>query len=238
MKLKSLLTLASFAVLTIVLASCTTEQKSPVLGEQVTQQNILTVGEKIINDQAISNEEINLFANGLSRIVSGEEELTGQTVGEIIDGQKKFNRDNLNANLDKAMTRIALKANHEFILEGIIPYDTLETSINFIRYQLTNKSDKDIKNLIGSLAFYQGNNLVKNYPLNASVALKDEVLKPGETKTINLPFDHDPTKARDKAMREQFKYLRPVWQATEIVFTDGETISIAPKEEKKEAAQQ
>jgi hypothetical protein len=203
------------------------------MNEVVNKGNIVQIGEKVAADEIISPEDINLFVGGLNRMITEKAEYSGKTVGEIIDMQKAFTRENLGESVKSGMVRIALNANHEFKLDGIIPYDTLDTYVTYFRYTLTNTSDKDIKNLNGSLAFYnQAGTLVKNYPLKTEVVLKDEVIKAGESKTLNMPFNYDPESPRDVTIRNQFQQLRPVWQATLIEFTDGETISVQKPGEK------
>ena len=228
------------AVLVIV-SACNNEPKSPLLNEVVTTSNIVEVGDKVTTDELMTNDEINLFINGLNRMINTPEcEFNGKSVGEIIELQEADARTKLQTSVGQLVNRLALNANHSFKLLNIFPYDTLESYNTVFKYEVTNKSDKNIKKIVGSLAFYnQANQLIKNYPLKSDFTLKaGEVIEAGGAKQFVLPFTHDPKSPRDMAIREQMSNLRPVWTPTSIEFEDGEVINIKAKEEapKEEAA--
>jgi hypothetical protein len=84
------------------------------------------------------------------------------------------------------------------------------------------------KNITGVLQFYNANNqLVKQYPLRADVALKKgEVIKSGETKRISLPYVHDKDNIRDSIMRYSQNNLRTLWQPRGILFSDDSKITV------------
>ncbi len=234
MNKKILVMVALFAML--VVSACN-EKKSPVLNETVNSKNITQVSEKITSDAVISNEELNLFVGGLNRLITTDAEYEGKSVGEIIELQKTFLRENLNKQVDDAMLRIAISANHEFKFDGMIPYDTLDISRNYFRYTVTNPTDKEMTNVEGALTFYnvQGT-LVKNYPLKSSLLMKEgETIKPGESRTFNMPFENDPKSPRDQTMRNQFKNLRSVWRAVTVEFSDGTKLTTTPPEKEKNA---
>ncbi len=230
--MKKLTSLFLMAALAIIFMACG-EKKAPTLSESITKDNMDQVIEKITKDEVQKPEDVRLFIDGLTRIAAEDKKgFEGKTVQEIIDAQRALILENEVISMNQRFIRMKLAMNHTFNFLGIVPQDNEKGSVNFIFFEITNKSDKDIKNLQGALQFYGGQTLVKNFPLIAKNVLKPgEVIKVGETKRLAIPFQNDPTSPRDKAVRENLKQLTKVWQPTLIEFTDGKVISIeqAPK---------
>jgi len=227
-KLTSLFLMAAFA---IIFMACG-EKKAPTLGETITKDNMDQVIEKVTKDEVQKPEDIRLFIDGLTRIAAEDKKgFEGKTVQQIIDSQRALILESEVISMNQRFIRMKLAMNHNFGFLGIVPQDNEKGSVNFIFFEITNKSNKDIKNIQGALQFYAGQTLVKNFPIVAKNVLNGQVIKVGETKRLAIPFQNDPNSPRDKAIRENLKDLTKVWQPTLIEFSDGKVISIeqAPK---------
>lgn len=210
----------------VIFTACNTAEKNPaVFNVVVNKDNAAEISDKLKNDQTISTEQIEMVNRGVTRLaVAGNDTLIGLTLGKIYEYQKQFVKDQALIAIDENMTKVGLILNHQFKYVGLVPrQDTLD----FIVYEITNTSDKDIKNITGVLQFYNGQNqLVKQYPLRADIGMKKgEVIKVGETKKIALPYVHDKDNVRDSIMRNTNK-LRTIWQPRGILFADDTKISL------------
>lgn len=229
--MKKLTSLFLMAALAFIFMACG-EKESPNLDETITKDNMDQVIEKLTKDESMKPEDVRMFIDGLTRIAAEDKKgFEGKTVEDIIDNQRALILENEVISMNQRFIRMKLAMNHKFGFLGIVPQDNDKGSINFIFFEITNKSNKDIKNIQGALQFYSGQTLVKNFPLVAKNVLKGEVIKVGETKRLAIPFQNDPASPRDKAIRDNLKQLTKVWQPTLIEFTDGKVISIeqAPK---------
>ena len=221
-------------VLVLVLASCQPNKKeSKNLKEIITKTNITELFKTLRDDKDFTSEDFELLTNGMTRLVTlSVDSLLGKSVGQVIQIQKDFRREQTAASAANQATTVELVLNHDFKYIGIKPteVETKDNSmkdVDFIVYEITNKSEKEIAELQGVLRFMdQNNQLVKVYPILSSKILKGESIKPGETKRIAHPFDHDVNNPRDEKIRNDHANLRPIWICTKIEFKDGSTISV------------
>ncbi len=189
---------------------------SPVMQEKVTLQNLGDITQKVKNEPNLTKEEIELFANGLIRLAPTKDSLVGKSVIDVIKGQKEFIRNQSVLFFERTASRVDLAINHNFHYVGFQPRDDDKQSIDILVFEITNTSDKEIKNLQGMLQFYtQDNQLLKNYNIKF-----DKALKPGEMQRMGNPFLHDDKNERDRAIRSSTN-LKAIWNPTLIEFADG-----------------
>lgn len=218
-----------FLMIAVLFFSCETAEKKPlVFSEVISKDNMSAVAEKISSDANISGEQIEVLNRGISRLaLAGNDTIVGLTLGEIYNYQKDFRKEQALAAMNENINKVSLIMNHSFKYIGLVPR---EDSLDFIVYEITNNSNKDIKNLTGVLQFYNTNNqLVKQYPLRLDVALNNEdekIIKSGDTKRLTLPYVHNKENVRDSIMRFGRNNLKTLWQPRGILFTDDTKISI------------
>ncbi len=220
-------------IIVLVLTSCEPGAKeSQLYGEIITKTNISDIFKKLRTDKDFTTQDFEYFTNGMTRLVTlSEDSLMGKTVAQVINEQKLSERDQVAAYAANQAIKVELVLNHEFKYLGMKPTtidgkDSVK-EVDFLVYELMNKSDKEIIEVRGMLQFLnQDNQLVKAYPIIASKVLKGEVIKPGETKRFTHPFDHDVNNKRDEIVRNDHANLKPVWICTYIEFKDGSKITV------------
>lgn len=208
----------ALSITAFLLISCSKPEfsNSPVMQEKITLQNISDLAQKVKAEPTFSKEEIELFANGLIRYAPTKDSLIGKSVLEVIKMQKDFVRSQSNLFLERSASRVDLAVNHKFHYIGLQPNDSEQQMIDIIVFEITNTSDKDIRNLQGVLQFFtQDNQLVKIYNLKM-----EKALKPGETEKLGNPFLHDKASNRDQIIRNSTN-LKAIWNPTLIEFADG-----------------
>ncbi|MBX3044144.1 MAG: hypothetical protein KIT33_04285 [Candidatus Kapabacteria bacterium] len=218
----------------LVFAGCQPQEKeSKLLDEVVTKYNITDLFKKLREDKDFKSQDFEYFTNGMTRLVTkSTDSLLGKTIGQVITLQKNHERDEISATAANQATKVELVLNHEFKYVGMNPRnvdlnDNSKREVDFLIYEITNKSEKEITDLEGILQFITPNNeTLKIYPIVASKILKDEVLKPGETKRFSHPFNHDINNPNDERVRNEHSSLRPIWIASKIIFKDGSQISV------------
>ena len=211
----------------IIFFGCQAEKKSPILDEVITKQNISQLPGKISSDKSFTREEIDLFATSLGRMVINKDTVIGKTVAQVMDIERELMRNNSMANLASSLARFEILQNHKFKYIGMIPKDDAAEPMDIIVYELTNTSNKEIKNIAGSLQFRNPLNqsVIKVYNLNTSDLLKDQTIKPNETKKFAYPFKHDNVNVRDSIMRIS-KNLHALWTPATIEYSDGSVIKL------------
>lgn len=221
-------------IIVLIISGCQTgEKKSALLGEIVTKNNVTEIFKKLREDKDFKSRDFELFTNGMTRLVTmSVDSLSGKTVGQVIELQNNFERDQIAATAANQATKIELVLNHEFKYVGMKPTqiedkDKNKKEIDLIVYEIKNLSEKEITEVQGVLQFMdQNNQIVKVYPIAASKVLKNETIKAGEMKKLIHPYDHDVKNERDEKIRNEHANLRPIWICTEIKFKDGSKISV------------
>jgi len=227
-------TIVVFLITVLIFAGCQPSAKeSKLVSEVVTKTNITDLFKKLRDDKDFTAQDFETFTNGMTRLVTlSVDSLMGKSVSQVMTLQKEFEREQIASTAANQATKVELVLNHEFKYVGMKPTqidntDNTKKEVDFMVYEVTNKSEKEISNIQGMLQFMdQNNQLVKVYPIVSSKVMKDEVIKPGETKRIAHPFDHDIANVRDEKIRNEHANLRPIWICTMIEFKDGSKISV------------
>lgn len=216
----------------IFLNSCQQEQKSPILSEVITKENVAKLPGKISEDKLFSREEIDLFSTSLARMVMNKDTIIGKTVADLIAIESDLQRNNSMTNLSGSLARFEILQNHKFKYVGLLPKDDTEQPMDIIVYELTNTSEKEIKNVAGALQFRNPVNqaVIKYYNINSADLLNNQTIKPGETKKLAYPYKHDNSNVRDSIMRIS-KNLHALWTPSSIEYSDGSVIKL-PEEKK------
>jgi len=98
--------------------------------------------------------------------------------------------------------------------------------LDILVFEITNTSNKDIKDLEGQFRFFDmQNQLIKAYPIElAKVMTQVPVIKPGETRRFAYPFFHDSNNERDEKVRSG-QDLQILWFPVSMTFSDSTKIS-------------
>jgi len=200
------------------LSSCVEKEysNSKVLQEKISLHNLTDIIQKVKSDNQITKEEIEYFTNGMLRLSSNKDSVVGKSVAEIIKKQREYVHNQSLTFFERTISRVNLGINHKFNYIGLQVRDADNQMTDVIVYEITNTSDKEIKNVKGLLQFYsQENLLIKQYNLNFELNLQ-----PNETKRSGNPFVHDKDNPRDNTIRNSTN-LKAIWNPEEIEFTDG-----------------
>lgn len=201
-----------------VISACTKSEfsNSTTMQEQITLHNLADIAQKVKNEPSFTKEEIELFTNGLIRLAVNKDSVIGKTVLDVVKSQKQFVRSQSAVFCERTASRVDLAVNHKFHYVGLQPRDDDKQAVDVIVFEITNTSDKEIRNIQGALQFFtQDNQLVKIYNLKF-----DKQLKPSEMERFGNPFMHDKNSQRDQVIRSS-KNLKAIWNPTLIEFTDG-----------------
>lgn len=219
-------------ILLMVIGCQNQDKKPPILKTEITKDNLPTLADSIDNSTELTIQQIDHLAKGITRLTIEQDTLTGKTLDYVLEKQKDYVKKQNILGLKNNFKRVALIMNHNFKYLGIQPKTTEDKEWDLIVYQVENLSEKSIKELEGNLQFFTMNNqLVKRYPLRSSVGMNDEVIEPGETKRIALPYVHDSENVRDSVMRYGNKTLKSAWYPETIVFEDGSQITVRKPQE-------
>jgi hypothetical protein len=220
----------------VLLIACEAQKpQSKLYNEVITQDNLLEIADRAKEDVDFSREELELLSSGITRLTVSDT-IVGKTVGYVIEKQKAFAREATAERMQANMTRVEIVLNHSFKFLELVPRDSLD----YIVYEITNKSNQDIANIEGMLQFYNfQNQLIKQYALLSKHISNNEVIKAGETKRLAYPFRHDDDNQRDNIMRQLRGVgdLKPLWQPTTIEFVGGKTLSVAEPQQQQQQQQ-
>ena len=202
--------------------SCGSKDSSPILNEVITVDNMVSLADKAKIDNKLTQEEIDLFANGLATLsMSKKDTLFGKTVADVIAYQKKSQRESSIASLQTAATRAEMLLDHKFELLQFSKLDSGDSKTNVITFRITNLTDKPIKNIQGYLnIFSQTNELIKKFPIN--VIKKLDPRKSYDLRTP--PYKHDDNNPSDTLIRTKGTVLRPMWQPVIVEYDGGKKL--------------
>lgn len=211
-----------FCVLLIILCisiSSAFARKNDILNTKITNDNLISLSQKIVQSNEFTKDEIEAFSKGIARIGVFRDSLKTMTVGDVINSQKRHIRGIYASNLLRIAARVEMVMNTEFNYVGISPQDEEEKLINMIIYEIKNLADNSIVRVEGTLTYYnQANQVVKIFKLRTS-----ENINPDDKTRIGQPFVHNPENKRDVLLRES-KNLKVVWNPVYLEYSDGEKL--------------
>lgn len=229
MKTYSKLLLTAIAI--FLMSFACGEKVSPLMSKKVEKSNLIELAEDIKKDNIMSREDISFFLTALND--DKLEDITGKTVGEVIQSKKAEISNTLKNNL-------VAKANQRLLAEAIA-YGTIKESLQNIKneegkiaqhrlaLQYKNNTDKDIKSFTGAITMTFENE-GKSYNTPAFRVSYGE-LKKGETKAFAKKIQASNKSMVTAAMLAQGKKTI-TFNAQKIEFADGTVYSIL-KEEKE-----
>lgn len=199
---------------------------SQYLNEKITKNNIYSLAQKIADENKMAREDIQLLTGAINRLGVNADSIVGKSVADLIKIQEEFLRQQDIKQMVSILAKAEIIANHTIKYIGLKPLDTLGNSYDYLIFDVTNNSDKSIKELVGQFRFLDANGtIIKAYPIDLSkVMTSAPELKPKETRRFVYPFFHDKNNQRDEIVRNS-KGLQVVWFPTFMEYTDKTKIS-------------
>jgi hypothetical protein len=197
------------------------DQKSSFLEEKITKDNLSTIAKQIMDETVMSKEDAALFNSAVNRLGLTPDSILGKTVGELIANENSLAQKNVYDQMFATLTKAEILMKHKIKYLGLKAFDTLDKSYDYLVFEVTNTSDKNIASVDGQLRFFNSSSqLVKAYPIELSKVMPDaNGLKPNETRRFVYPFFHDKTNQRDEIIRNA-KDLQVLWFPMSLTFTD------------------
>jgi len=174
----------------------------------------------------LTRDQIDLFNSAINRYGLTPDSITGKTVGEIITKEEQNLWQNSAKQLVATLAKVQILSNHKIKYLGLQPQDKDTVKLDILVFEITNTSNKDIKDLEGQFRFFDmQNQLIKAYPIElAKVMTQVPVIKPGETRRFAYPFFHDSNNERDEKVRSG-QDLQILWFPVSMTFSDSTKIS-------------
>jgi hypothetical protein len=225
--MKILFKLLPLLVVVCIFTSCNIDKdvlSSEIANTIITKSNLQTIADNIVKDNTISNANIELFVNAITRLGNYPDSLVGKSVGQLIQEQKNFAYKRDQDALVSASARIALFLNHKFNYAGLIfQDDDPKNKLNNIIFDVTNNSGKEIIKLTGILQFYTtAGEIVRAYDIETASPIPPTSSDKKPTR-MGMPFKHEDGNIRDSLIRYS-KDLSAIWTPTLIEFKDGTSI--------------
>ncbi len=224
---KKLSLLAIIVVFAGIFNSCDdSKTDSQYAEEKITKNNLYSLAQKLTEENKLSREDIQLFTGAINRLGLNADSIVGKTVAELISAQDEFAKQQEFKQMTSILAKAEIIVNHSIKYIGMKPLDTLEKSYDYLVFEITNKSDKEIANLMGQFRFLDANNnLIKAYPIELKQIIPaNTTLKANETRRLVYPFFHDKNNQRDEIVRAG-NGLQVVWFPTEMIYSDSTVIS-------------
>jgi hypothetical protein len=229
---KVILTVIVTAISLFVFAC--SDQKSSFLDEKITKDNLNSIAKQIMDEKLMSKEDASLFNSAVNRLGLTPDSILGKTVGELIANEDALAQKSVYDQMYATLTKAEILMKHKIKYLGLKPFDTLDKSYDYLVFEVTNTSDKNIATVDGQLRFFNSSSqLVKAYPIELSKVMPNaDGLKPNETRRFVYPFFHDKANQRDEIIRNA-KDLQVLWFPMSISFTDSTKINSVLETAKK-----
>jgi hypothetical protein len=208
----------------LLLTSCD-PKGTKLANEKVTEKNLIEIATKLKEDKSTTKEELDLFNSGLARLGGSKDSLVNKTVGQIIEAQKEFTRNNSANSLisisNKYEINNALQIN--ILQKLMVNQDTIVA--DGVELAIKNNSDKEINEIKGEIQIFNAKNeLVKVRP----VQWKNFKVEAGKQITHREFWPHIKDNPNDQYLRNE-KNLIGVWVPETITFADGKKMSVIVK---------
>lgn len=208
------------ATISLLVFACS-DQKSSFLDEKISKDNLNSIAKQIMDEKVMSKEDAALFNSAVNRLGLTPDSVLGKTVGELIANENALAQKSVYDQMYATLTKAEILMKHKIKYLGLKPFDTLDKSYDYLVFEVTNTSDKNIASVDGQLRFFNSSNqLVKAYPVELSKVMPDaNGLKPNETRRFVYPFFHDKANQRDEIIRNA-RDLQVLWFPQSLTFTD------------------
>lgn len=196
--------------------------KSKLLNEKITQENFFDIITQAKSDTLLTNQEIELFANGISRYSNALDSLYNKTVKEIIAREEQIRRQqnlsNLGVNVITTFSR--------FRYDGWKPIEVNGTKLNVFTYTIFNISNANIRKISGYLQFYTTNNqLIRAYRLNIDQPINSKQFTQFQS-TFQLEEGNQNEEFLLKALQENPNTILVRWLPTLIELDNGKKLNL------------
>lgn len=214
-----------FFVVSFFWSCSNNEPKSSYLKEKLTKDNLYELAQNIKKEGSLSKDYTDLFVGAMNRLGLTPDSVIGKTVEQLIKEQESFLKMNSYNMLVSTFAKAEILMNHKIQYLGLKALDTNGKSFDYLVFEITNNSKKDIANIEGQLRFFNmQNQIIKAYPIEINKVLDGKILKAGETRRFAYPFFHDKTNQRDEIIRTG-KDLQVLWFPTTLVYNDSTKIT-------------
>lgn len=204
----------------IVLVSCSKD--SALKNEVYNSANLADLIEKISNDKSFKKEDVEMLSAGIARYGNTPDSINGKKIGDIIDGQTAFLRENSVSGLIN--TGITTSLGFKYLgwqLQG-----EGATKSNVFGFILQNRTKSDFKRVVGLMKFVNENNvLIRGFRINVT-----QPIKSGVASQFSSSFAIDAKNDNDSKLVELLSTKAPnlyvTWQPELIEFADGKKIAV------------
>ncbi|MGQ9819553.1 MAG: hypothetical protein ACUVQ1_06480 [Candidatus Kapaibacteriales bacterium] len=196
--------------------------KSKLLNEKITQENFFDIITKAKSDTLLTNQEIELFANGISRFANALDTLYNKTVKEIIAREEQIRRQqnlsNLGVNVIATFSRLRY--------DGWKPIEVNGSKLNVFAYTIFNISNANIRKISGYLQFYTANNqFIRAYRLNIDQTIKSKQFTQFQS-TFRAEEGNQNEEFLLKALQENPNTILVRWLPTFIELDNGKKLNL------------
>jgi hypothetical protein len=214
----------------LFLSACNEEPKSKLLGEKISEDNIVELADKIEADPLMDYQEIGILVAGMTRI--GTKKLVGMTVGEVIKNQEEYAREKMNADLFSKSNSMRMTLIQRMQFKTLQAFQNKEDEKTYfaISFSIENLGEKDIKRMAGALTFMNAQGqVVKTF----NSQLTQEV-PAGKSVPMTITSAYDPNNQIDPILLQLYtsKQVSISWKPVYIEFAD-ETKLMMKREVKK-----
>jgi hypothetical protein len=205
----------------LLFISCS-NRESKLKEEVVTSSNISDIANQIKNDKNMSNDDIDLFTQGISRLGAIKDSLNNKTVGQVIENQKEYERNLKTVALMSTASRLEMVYSLGITFTKKLMYSQDTVNADGVELMIKNNSGKAIQGVKGQIRIFNTQNqLIKvRY-----VEWNDFNLEPGKSVMKREFWNHDPNNQYDNYVREN-RDLTAIWVPESITFSDGKKLSI------------
>lgn len=214
-----------FFFLTSLLFTFGCEKKAPqskLLNEKITPENFFEIITQAKSDTLLTNQEIELFANGITRFTNALDSLYNKTVKEIIAREEQIRRQqslsNLGVNVITTFSRLRY--------DGWKPIEVNGTKLTVFTYTIFNISNENIRKISGFLQFYRTNNqFIRAYRINIDQTINSKKFTQFQS-TFRTEEGNQNEEFLLKALKENPNTIFVRWLPTFIELDNGKKLNL------------
>ena len=128
----------TFIIFLTLITSCSNEKKSALLDEVITRDNLISITDKLKNDNDITSEELELYSNGLARYGISVDSILGKKVADIIEKQRNYKKEYILNMLNTQTSNLQIHLNLDFKYIGVQKADNDTLQSNILHFEMKN----------------------------------------------------------------------------------------------------